>query len=55
MVNQFVYFEAPGEPSLYARVAEIEPKRRADTRDYSPGKNAVWGVGNAQTASKTLP
>ena len=23
MINQFVYFESPGEPSLYARVTEI--------------------------------
>jgi PhoH-like ATPase len=26
MINQFVYFEAPGEPSLYARVSEIRGK-----------------------------
>ncbi|HVR51917.1 MAG TPA: PIN domain-containing protein, partial [Pseudorhodoferax sp.] len=25
-INQFVYFEAPGEPSLYARVTEIRAK-----------------------------
>lgn len=23
LINQFVYFESPGEPSLYARVTEI--------------------------------
>ncbi len=45
-VNQFVYFEAPGEPSLYARVTEL----RGDTavlrtlKDYNHLKNAVWGV-----------
>src|SRR5574337_455559 len=26
MINQFVFFEAPGEPSLYARVTEIRDK-----------------------------
>jgi PhoH-like ATPase len=26
LINQFVYFEAPGEPSLYARVTEIRGK-----------------------------
>ncbi|MFL6694750.1 MAG: PIN domain-containing protein, partial [Ramlibacter sp.] len=26
MINQFVYFESPGEPSLYARVTEIRGK-----------------------------
>ncbi len=45
-INQFVYFEVPGEPSLYARVTEI----RATTavlktlKDYGHIKNAVWGV-----------
>ena len=28
MINQFVYFEAPGEPSLFARVSEIREKNR---------------------------
>lgn len=46
LMNQFVYFEALGEPSLYARVVEI----RGDTvvletlRDYTSARNAVWGV-----------
>ncbi|MFM2035604.1 MAG: hypothetical protein RL459_869 [Pseudomonadota bacterium] len=46
MINQFVFFEAPGEPSLYARVTEI----RGDTavfktlKDYNHLKNAVWGI-----------
>jgi PhoH-like ATPase len=26
MINQFVYYEAPGEPSLYMRVTEIRGK-----------------------------
>ena len=29
MINQFVYFEAPGEPSLFARVSEIREMGRA--------------------------
>ena len=46
LVNQFVYFEAPGEPGLYARVTEL----RADSavlktlKDYTHPKNAIWGV-----------
>ncbi|KAF1018851.1 MAG: PhoH-like protein [Paracidovorax wautersii] len=45
-VNQFVYFEAPGEPSLYARVSEIRGKTATlkTLKDYSSQKNAVWGV-----------
>jgi PhoH-like ATPase len=45
-INQFVYFEAPGEPSLYARVTEI----RGNTvvlktlKDFTHLKNAAWGV-----------
>lgn len=46
MVNQFVYFEAPGEPSLYARVTEIRDKTAVlrTLKDYANAKNAVWGV-----------
>ena len=46
LINQFVYFEAPGEPSLYARVVEL----RGDTavlevlRDHTSAKHNVWGV-----------
>ena len=46
LVNQFVYFEQPGEPSLYARVVEI----RGDSavlktlRDCTHPKHAAWGV-----------
>jgi len=45
-INQFVYFEAPGEPSMYARVTEIRDKTAVlkTLKDYSSGKNAVWGV-----------
>ncbi|WP_103044651.1 PhoH family protein [Comamonas faecalis] len=46
MVNQFVYFEAPGEPSLYARVTEIQGKSAVlrTLKDYGHVKNAIWGV-----------
>ena len=46
LVNQFVYFESPGEPSLYARVTEIRGKTAVfkTLKDYNHLKNAVWGV-----------
>ncbi|QIL72016.1 AAA family ATPase [Diaphorobacter sp. HDW4B] len=46
MINQFVYFEAPGEPSLYARVSEIRDKTAVleTLKDFGSQKNAVWGV-----------
>jgi PhoH-like ATPase len=46
LVNQFVYFEAPGEPNLYARVTEIRAKTAVfkTLKDYGHAKNAVWGV-----------
>ncbi|MFY8055569.1 MAG: PhoH family protein [Limnohabitans sp.] len=45
-INQFVYFEAPGEPSLYARVTEIRGKTVVlkTLKDFTNLKNAVWGV-----------
>ncbi|MEY4507878.1 MAG: hypothetical protein RL297_2456, partial [Pseudomonadota bacterium] len=45
-INQFVYFEAPGEPSLYARVTEIQGKTAVlrTLKDYGHLKHAVWGV-----------
>ena len=45
-INQFVYFEAPGEPSMYARVTEIRDKTAVlrTLKDYASNKNAVWGV-----------
>jgi PhoH-like ATPase len=46
LINQFVYLEAPGAAPLYARVSEITGKTAVlkTLRDYSHGKNAVWGV-----------
>ncbi|MEI7513936.1 MAG: PhoH family protein [Betaproteobacteria bacterium] len=46
LINQFVYFEAPGEPSLYARVSEIRGSTAVlkTLRDFNHLKNAVWGV-----------
>lgn len=45
-VNQLVYFEAPGEPSLYARVTEIRAKTAVlkTLKDFGHLKNSVWGV-----------
>jgi PhoH-like ATPase len=45
-INQFVYLEVPGEPSLYARVTEIRGKTAVlrTLKDYGHTKNAVWGV-----------
>ena len=45
-INQFVYLETPGEPSLYARVTEIRGKTAVlrTLKDYGHAKNAVWGV-----------
>jgi PhoH-like ATPase len=46
LINQFVYFESPGEPSLYARVTEIRGNTAVlkTLRDFNHLKNAVWGV-----------
>ena len=46
MINQFVYFEAAGEPSLYARVTEIQGKSAVlrTLKDHTHQKNAIWGV-----------
>ncbi|MGE8319198.1 MAG: PhoH family protein [Comamonas sp.] len=45
-INQFVYYEAPGENSLYARVIEIRDKTAVleTLKDYGHQKNNVWGV-----------
>ena len=45
-INQFVYFEAAGEPSLYAKVVELRGKFAVlrTLKDYGHLKNAVWGV-----------
>ncbi len=46
LVNQFVYFEAPGAVPLMARVTEITGRTAVlkTLRDYTHQKNAVWGV-----------
>ena len=46
LINQFVFFESPGEPPLYARVTEIRAKTAVlkTLKDYNHLKNAVWGV-----------
>jgi PhoH-like ATPase len=46
LINQFVYFESAGEPSLYARVTEIRAKTAVlkTLKDYGHLKNSVWGV-----------
>ena len=45
-INQFVFFESPGEPSLYARVTEIRDNTAVikTLRDFNHLKNAVWGI-----------
>ena len=46
LINQFVYLEAPGAASLYAKVTEITGKTAVlrTLKEYTHGKNAVWGV-----------
>jgi PhoH-like ATPase len=46
LINQFVYLETPGATPLYARVSEITGRHAVlkTLRDYTHGKNAVWGV-----------
>jgi PhoH-like ATPase len=46
LLNQFVYFEAPQEPSLYARVTEIRDRSAVlkTLTDHGHAKNAVWGI-----------
>ncbi len=45
-INQFVYFEAPGEPNMYARVTEVRGKTATlkTLKDFTHPKNAVWGI-----------
>jgi len=45
-LNQFVYYEAAGEPSLYARVVELRGRTAVlrTIKDFSHLKQAVWGV-----------
>src|SRR5690606_4467400 len=44
IVNEFVYYE--GDMPLYAQVREVTGKSAVLTtlRDYSHGKNSVWGI-----------
>ena len=46
LINQFVYLEAPGEPSFYARVSEIRGKSAVlkTLKDFAHLKNGVWGI-----------
>ena len=46
LINQFVFFESPGEPSLYARVTEIRGRTAVfrTLKDFTHLKNSVWGV-----------
>ena len=46
LINQFVFFESPGEPPLYARVTEIQAKTSVlkTLKDYTHLKNSIWGV-----------
>ena len=46
LINQFVYLEAPGAASLYAKVIEITGKTAVlrTLKEYTHQKNAVWGV-----------
>ncbi|HEX6705516.1 MAG TPA: PhoH family protein [Albitalea sp.] len=46
LINQFVFFEAPGAAPLYAKVTEITGKTAVlrTLREYTHTKNAVWGV-----------
>ena len=46
LINQFVYFESLGEPSLYARVTEIRDKTAVfkTLKDFTHLKNSVWGI-----------
>jgi PhoH-like ATPase len=46
LINQFAYFEAAGEPPLYARVTEIRGKTAVlkTLKDYTHLKHAIWGV-----------
>ena len=46
LINQFVYFESPGEPSLYAKVTEIRGKTAVfkTLKDFTHLKNSIWGI-----------
>ncbi|MEO8081704.1 MAG: PIN domain-containing protein, partial [Caldimonas sp.] len=46
LINQFVYLDAPGASTLYAKVIEITGKTAVlrTIKDFTHQKNAVWGV-----------
>ena len=46
MINQFAYFEAAGEPPLYARVTEIRDKTAVlkTLKEFNHLKNSIWGI-----------
>ncbi len=46
LINQFVYLEAPGAATLYAKVIEITGKTAVlrTIKDFTHQKNAIWGV-----------
>lgn len=46
LLNQFVYFEAPGEAGIYTIVQEIQHDSAVlkTLRDYTGPKKTVWGV-----------
>jgi PhoH-like ATPase len=46
LINQFVYLEQPGEPSLHARVVELRSKSAVlkTLKDYTHIKQSVWGI-----------
>ncbi|RMX08662.1 PhoH family protein [Corticibacter populi] len=46
LINQFAYYEAPGEAGLYTIVEELQGDTAVlrTLRDYTSAKNAVWGV-----------
>ncbi len=54
LVNQFVYFESPGEPSLYARVTEIRGKTAVfkTLKDYTHLKKLGVGRHHAKSGTK---
>jgi PhoH-like ATPase len=45
-VNQFVFLEAPGVPTLHARVIELTGRTAVlrTVKDFAHQKNAVWGI-----------
>ncbi len=46
LVNEFVWYDAPGEAPLQARVVEVTGKTAVlrTLKDYGHAKNAVWGI-----------